>query len=65
MPVKQQFNKQLYHSSCSSSNPEVPVKKCTLYYYKSPIIGTFIEKLPDKPMFVEVGNQLVKGDVFV
>jgi acetyl-CoA carboxylase biotin carboxyl carrier protein len=31
---------------------------------KSPIIGTFYRKpSPDKPMFVEVGKSLAKGDV--
>ena len=31
---------------------------------KSPIIGTFYRKpTPDKPMFVEVGNSIAKGDV--
>jgi acetyl-CoA carboxylase biotin carboxyl carrier protein len=31
---------------------------------KSPIIGTFYRKpSPDKPMFVEVGNTISKGDV--
>ncbi|UQD55382.1 acetyl-CoA carboxylase biotin carboxyl carrier protein [Flavobacterium sp. K5-23] len=31
---------------------------------KSPIIGTFYRKsAPDKPMFVEVGNTISKGDV--
>jgi acetyl-CoA carboxylase biotin carboxyl carrier protein len=31
---------------------------------KSPIIGTFYRKpTPDKPMFVEVGSSIAKGDV--
>jgi acetyl-CoA carboxylase biotin carboxyl carrier protein len=31
---------------------------------KSPMIGTFYRKpSPDKPMFVEVGNTIQKGDV--
>ena len=31
---------------------------------KSPIIGTFYRKpAPDKPMFVEVGSSIAKGDV--
>jgi acetyl-CoA carboxylase biotin carboxyl carrier protein len=31
---------------------------------KSPMIGTFYRKpSPDKPMFVEVGNSIGKGDV--
>jgi acetyl-CoA carboxylase biotin carboxyl carrier protein len=32
---------------------------------KSPIIGTFIESQPDKPMFVEVGTTIEKVTFFV
>jgi acetyl-CoA carboxylase biotin carboxyl carrier protein len=44
---------------------EVPVVEETKYVtIKSPIIGTFYRKpSPDKPMFVEVGNTIAKGDV--
>ena len=45
--------------------PEVPVAENAHYItIKSPIIGTFYRKpSPDKPMFVEVGKTISKGDV--
>ena len=45
--------------------PEVPVVENAHYIaIKSPIIGTFYRKpSPDKPMFVEVGKTIAKGDV--
>ena len=45
--------------------PEVPVVENAHYItIKSPIIGTFYRKpSPDKPMFVEVGKTISKGDV--
>ena len=44
---------------------EVPVVENAHYItIKSPIIGTFYRKpSPDKPMFVEVGKSIAKGDV--
>ncbi|MDG2432965.1 acetyl-CoA carboxylase biotin carboxyl carrier protein [Flavobacterium sp.] len=44
---------------------EAPVAEESKYItIKSPIIGTFYRKpSPDKPMFVEVGNTIAKGDV--
>ena len=44
---------------------EVPVVENAHYItIKSPIIGTFYRKTsPDKPMFVEVGKTISKGDV--
>jgi len=47
------------------ATPEVPVVENAHYItIKSPIIGTFYRKpSPDKPMFVEVGNTIAKGDV--
>ena len=47
------------------STPEVPVIENSHYItIKSPIIGTFYRKpSPDKPMFVEVGTTISKGDV--
>jgi acetyl-CoA carboxylase biotin carboxyl carrier protein len=44
---------------------EVPVSEDSKYItVKSPIIGTFYRKpSPDKPMFVEVGKSIAKGDV--
>ena len=45
--------------------PEAPVVENFHYItIKSPIIGTFYRKpSPDKPMFVEVGKTISKGDV--
>ncbi|OOG68157.1 acetyl-CoA carboxylase biotin carboxyl carrier protein [Flavobacterium sp. A45] len=45
--------------------PEAPVAQDAHYItIKSPIIGTFYRKpAPDKPMFVEVGKSIAKGDV--
>jgi acetyl-CoA carboxylase biotin carboxyl carrier protein len=45
--------------------PAVPVVENAHYItVKSPIIGTFYRKpSPDKPMFVEVGSTIAKGDV--
>ena len=45
--------------------PEAPVDENAHYItIKSPIIGTFYRKpSPDKPMFVEVGKNIAKGDV--
>ncbi|WP_348799174.1 acetyl-CoA carboxylase biotin carboxyl carrier protein [Flavobacterium adhaerens] len=41
-----------------------PVEKNNYITIKSPIIGTFYRKpAPDKPMFVEVGKSIAKGDV--
>ncbi|PKB16962.1 acetyl-CoA carboxylase biotin carboxyl carrier protein [Flavobacterium sp. 5] len=41
-----------------------PVEKNNYITIKSPIIGTFYRKpSPDKPMFVEVGKTIAKGDV--
>ena len=46
--------------------PEAPAADENSKYItiKSPIIGTFYRKpSPDKPVFVEVGNTIAKGDV--
>ena len=45
--------------------PETPAAENANYItVKSPIIGTFYRKpAPDKPMFVEVGKTIAKGDV--
>lgn len=41
-----------------------PVETNNYITIKSPIIGTFYRKpSPDKPMFVEVGKSIAKGDV--
>ena len=48
-----------------AQTPEAPVAEVSnLITIKSPIIGTFYRKpSPDKPMFVEVGKTIAKGDV--
>nr|WP_315198150.1 acetyl-CoA carboxylase biotin carboxyl carrier protein [uncultured Flavobacterium sp.] len=48
-----------------AATPEVAVVENAHYItIKSPIIGTFYRKpSPDKPMFVEVGKTIAKGDV--
>jgi acetyl-CoA carboxylase biotin carboxyl carrier protein len=48
-----------------AATPEAPVVENAHYItVKSPIIGTFYRKpAPDKPMFVEVGKTIAKGDV--
>jgi acetyl-CoA carboxylase biotin carboxyl carrier protein len=45
--------------------PAAPeAEKSNYITIKSPIIGTFYRKpTPDKPMFVEVGDTIAKGDV--
>jgi acetyl-CoA carboxylase biotin carboxyl carrier protein len=45
--------------------PAAPAAESSNYItIKSPIIGTFYRKpTPDKPMFVEVGSTIAKGDV--
>jgi len=46
--------------------PEAPAAAADAHYItvKSPIIGTFYRRsAPDKPMFVEVGKTIAKGDV--
>ncbi|MEH6679848.1 MAG: acetyl-CoA carboxylase biotin carboxyl carrier protein [Sediminicola sp.] len=44
--------------------PVAPDEKSKYITIKSPIIGTFYRKpSPDKPVFVEVGSTISKGDV--
>jgi acetyl-CoA carboxylase biotin carboxyl carrier protein len=47
------------------TTPVAPAAENSNYItIKSPIIGTFYRKpTPDKPMFVEVGSTIAKGDV--
>jgi acetyl-CoA carboxylase biotin carboxyl carrier protein len=49
----------------AASTPAAPAAENSNYItIKSPIIGTFYRKpTPDKPMFVEVGSTISKGDV--
>jgi acetyl-CoA carboxylase biotin carboxyl carrier protein len=48
-----------------ATTPAAPAAEKSNYItIKSPIIGTFYRKpTPDKPMFVEVGDTIAKGDV--
>jgi acetyl-CoA carboxylase biotin carboxyl carrier protein len=47
-----------------ASNPAASDENSKYVTIKSPIIGTFYRKpSPDKPMFVEVGSSIAKGDV--
>lgn len=52
-------------SSAAPSAPAAAANEDSKYItIKSPIIGTFYRKpAPDKPMFVEVGSSISKGDV--
>ncbi len=44
--------------------PAAPAENANYITIKSPIIGTFYRKpSPDKPMFVEVGSTIAKGNV--
>jgi acetyl-CoA carboxylase biotin carboxyl carrier protein len=48
----------------AASTPAPAVENSNYITIKSPIIGTFYRKpSPDKPMFVEVGTTIAKGDV--
>ena len=49
----------------AAATPAAPAAENSNYItIKSPIIGTFYRKpTPDKPMFVEVGSTIAKGDV--
>jgi acetyl-CoA carboxylase biotin carboxyl carrier protein len=59
-PAQQAVPVQLV-TPVSSTNADENAKYITV---KSPIIGTFYRKpSPDKPMFVEVGSTIGKGDV--
>ena len=48
----------------ATPTPAQAAENSNLITIKSPIIGTFYRKpSPDKPMFVEVGSVIAKGDV--
>jgi acetyl-CoA carboxylase biotin carboxyl carrier protein len=48
----------------SNENKKEDIKEDNLVTVKSPIIGTFYRKpAPDKPSFVEVGDNIKEGDV--
>ena len=51
-------------STPAASTPAASDENSKYVTIKSPIIGTFYRKpSPDKPMFVEVGSSIAKGDV--
>ncbi len=51
-------------ASAPVASTPVAVENTNYITVKSPIIGTFYRKpSPDKPMFVEVGSTIAKGDV--
>lgn len=60
-PIQQ----QIIATVPSTAAPAAPADDTSKYItIKSPIIGTFYRKpSPDKPMFVEVGSTIAKGDV--
>ncbi|HEU0136648.1 MAG TPA: acetyl-CoA carboxylase biotin carboxyl carrier protein [Flavobacterium sp.] len=67
-PVQQAIPQQqsIQQSAPASGQTTPPVADESSKYItiKSPIIGTFYRKpSPDKPMFVEVGSTIGKGDV--
>ena len=65
-PVQQQMQQIPVQQQITATTP-TPVVADELSKYitiKSPIIGTFYRRSsPDKPMFVEVGTSIGKGDV--
>jgi acetyl-CoA carboxylase biotin carboxyl carrier protein len=67
MPAQAAIQQQVAPQQVASvtAAPEVAVIENAHYVtIKSPIIGTFYRKpSPDKPMFIEVGKTIAKGDV--
>lgn len=72
MPVSQPIQHQVPITSQSvQASPTPPeavakseVQESNYITVKSPIIGTFYRKpAPDKPLFVEVGQKILEGDV--
>ncbi|MDD3003698.1 acetyl-CoA carboxylase biotin carboxyl carrier protein [Flavobacterium sp.] len=65
-PMPQALPQVATPSTVAAPAPAAPVADESSKYItvKSPIIGTFYRKpSPDKPMFVEVGSTIGKGDV--
>ena len=65
-PVQQALPQaQVPQAAPVASTPAAPAENSSnLITIKSPMIGTFYRKpTPDKPMFVEVGTSIKKGDV--
>lgn len=68
MPMAQQMPQMPVQSTTvtptTSETPSKPAEDNKYITIKSPMIGTFYRKpSPDKPLFVEVGSTVAKGDV--
>ena len=63
-PQQQVAQPQQQVAQSTSASPSAADENSKYITIKSPIIGTFYRKpSPDKPMFVEVGASIKKGDV--
>lgn len=64
MPQIPQAAPQMQAAAPSAAAPAASEESSKYITIKSPIIGTFYRKpSPDKPVFVEVGSTIAKGDV--
>nr|WP_314865198.1 acetyl-CoA carboxylase biotin carboxyl carrier protein [uncultured Flavobacterium sp.] len=65
MPAQPMLQQAVAPQAAAPVAPAAPVAEESKYVtIKSPIIGTFYRKpSPDKPVFVEVGSSIGKGDV--
>ncbi len=62
--LQQAAPQQIAPAAASQASIPVADENAKYITVKSPIIGTFYRKpSPDKPMFVEVGSTIAKGDV--
>jgi len=64
MPAQPVLQQAAVPQQIAPPAPAPAVENSNYITIKSPIIGTFYRKpSPDKPMFVEVGSTIAKGDV--
>jgi acetyl-CoA carboxylase biotin carboxyl carrier protein len=64
MPVQPVLQPAAVAQQITPTAPVPAAENSNYITIKSPIIGTFYRKpSPDKPMFVEVGSTIAKGDV--
>jgi acetyl-CoA carboxylase biotin carboxyl carrier protein len=64
MPAQPVLQQAAVPQQIAPTAPAPVVENSNYITIKSPIIGTFYRKpSPDKPMFVEVGSTIAKGDV--
>ncbi|TYB74133.1 acetyl-CoA carboxylase biotin carboxyl carrier protein [Bizionia gelidisalsuginis] len=64
MPHMQMPNAPQQQAAPAEAAPVTPSEDSKYITIKSPIIGTFYRKpSPDKPLFVEVGQNIAEGDV--